>query len=99
MSKFNNKAGFSAVELILVLVVIAIIGALGYVAYNSFYSKSADDSSQVDEESPTASDVETAPEINDSSDLDAALETLDQTDVEGGSTNDEQQLDSQVSEF
>lgn len=92
MKSRNNQAGFSIVELGLVVVLIAIIG---FVAYR-FYDSQANQ--QTTEQSSTSNDVKPAPEINDSDDLNTAETTLDQTDP-GSSTADTNQLNGEVSTF
>jgi len=71
-----NKAqrGFSAVEVLVVLVIIGLLGGAGYYVY----SQRSNDT----KESATATDVQAAPEINDAEDLDTAEAALDANDPE-----------------
>lgn len=89
-----RRAGFSAVELIIILVVVVIVGLLGYAAYNSFQNKNAE---QASTESSTASDVKAAPTIETEADLQEAESILDQTDPEHD--EDAKQLESETAAF
>jgi Tfp pilus assembly protein PilE len=89
-----RRAGFSAVELIIILVVVVIVGLLGYAAYNSFQNKNAE---QVSAESSAASDVKTAPTIESEADLQEAESILDQTDLDND--EDAKQLESETTAF
>jgi len=96
----TNQAGFSIVELVIVLVVVAIIGALGYVYYNGQMNKAtSNDSGQASNESATASDIKSAPAINSVADLSSAETVLDQTDPSGSSNTDTGQLDAELANF
>lgn len=95
-----NQSGFSAVELIIILVVVGALGFVGYTVYNRQQDNKTDSTSQqTKEESATASDVRSAPEIRSTSDLDKASATLDQTDPGGSNNTDASQLDSELSAF
>lgn len=85
----NNK-GFGAVELILIVVIIALIGLVSWKAWQA-YSESRIDPNQSQQDQAT--DAE-APEINSSSDLDAASEALDSQAVEG---DEAQKVDAETS--
>lgn len=88
----RNKLGFSAVELIIAAVIVAALVFVGYTIYSRQQDKSA-------QQSPTATDVSSAPEIKDGNDLDEALRVLDQNDPATGSNTDSVQLDSELSTF
>lgn len=94
MVRTIRRAGFSAVELIIILVVVVIVGLLGYAAYNSFQNKNAE---QASTESSTASDVKTAPTIESEADLQEAELILDQTDLENN--EDAKQLEGETAAF
>lgn len=95
-----RQSGFSAVEIVIVVVAALIIGFLGYVFYNSQMNKTAsDDTSQTSNESATADDVDTAPSIDSVEDLDEAEATLDKNDPAESSSSDSSQLDSELSNF
>lgn len=86
-----SKSGFTAVEVVLVVIVLAIIGLLGYTFYNTMTGEQkVTESSNQD---AAADDVAEAPAISSADDLDAALQTLDDTDIEGSSDRDASQLD------
>ncbi|MES2971285.1 MAG: hypothetical protein V4702_03130 [Patescibacteria group bacterium] len=97
----TNQSGFSAVELIIILAVVAGLGFVGYTVYDRQPDKKTTDntSQQPKNESATATDVGSAPEIKSTSDLDKASATLDQTDPDGSNSTDASQLDSEVSTF
>lgn len=91
----KNQAGFSAVELVIVLVVIGVLAFVGYTVYNRQQDNKAADSGT--SQSATASDVPPAPEVKNTNDLDKASATLDQ--VNPGDDSDSSQLDSELNAF
>lgn len=74
----NNK-GFGAVELILIVVIIALIGLVSWKAWETYSESRVDPYQSQQDQSANAQ----TPEINSSSDLDAASEALDAQAVEG----------------
>lgn len=93
MKRLGGNKGFSAVEIVLVIVVIGLIAAAAYVLY------SRQNSGQTSTEPATASDVQAAPEqINDTNDLNAAEDALDANDP-ALSESDASQLDAELSEL
>ena len=97
-----NQAGFSPVELIIVLVVVAALGFVGYSVYNRQQDQSASNSGtsqQAADEPATANDVKSAPTISSTGDLDKANTVLDQTDPGGSNNTDASQLDSELATF
>lgn len=93
-----KKSGFSVVEAIIIIVVIAVIGVLGYVAYDRFILNDKDNTSEVKEQLPVATDVEeTAPEIKSVADLAEAKTALKNIDT--SSSADSAELDSQIADF
>ena len=90
----RNQSGFGGVEMLLVVIVVALIGALGLVFYNRNNALIANNGGQ----SPVASDVQSAPEIQSASDLEKAEAVLDQTDP-SASEVDASQLDALSAEF
>lgn len=92
MSFRNNQTGFSAVALVLILLVVGAIAFAGYTVYNR-----QQDGGAGSEQSATASDVPTPPEIKSVEDLDAASATLDSVNLDDDS--DESQLDSELNRF
>ncbi|MEI6237527.1 MAG: hypothetical protein WCP03_02930 [Candidatus Saccharibacteria bacterium] len=104
MTKQHNQQGFSVFTIVIIIAVVAIVGLVGFNVYNRQQNKSvANDETTstqiVAEQASTASDVKTAPTINNTSDLDSAEKTLDQTDPSGSNNSDASQLDSQTANF
>lgn len=93
----KNQLGFSAVEIVLVLAIVGLFGFVGYKVYSQQQTKTADNSSQNVEQSATANDVPSAPQIKTTDDLTKAEKTLDSTSVDG--SNDSSQLDNELSAF
>ena len=90
----SRQLGFSP---ILIVVVIAAVGLIGYLGY-SFYTNSQQQAANtVTEQSAVAKDVQKAPEVTSTSDLDTALTALDETNT--ASSSDSSELDSQISVF
>ena len=98
MKRQRGQSGFSVIELVIVIVVVAALAAVGYLVYNR-QSKTVGPSTSQDSESPTATDVATAPPINSVSDLDKALVILNQTDPGSSDNADTSQLNSQLANF
>lgn len=92
MGHSMRKAGFSAVEVIIVLFVVGIIAALGVVGYGRWKQTQTKTSSNDTSQQSTAS----APEIKQTSDLDKAANTLDQVDFGDADATD---LDTQSKTF
>ncbi len=88
----NNK-GFSIVEGILVLLVVAVIGFVGYMAYTNFF---APDSNKSTTETSEGNNTEPVV-VEDSSDLDTAIDELDGVPIDDSS--DATELDSAADEF
>lgn len=88
----KNQRGFSAVEVIIGVVVLASVGAVGYFAFDRM--KDTNKKTATEDQSKT---VETpgVPSVDDKGDLDAALKALDDTNVDA-STTDSTELDSQA---
>ncbi len=92
----KNQAGFSAVELLIVVVIVGLLGFVGYMVYGKQQDKNnAVDTSQNSSRQESANDVPEAPEIKSTSDLDKASATLDNVDT----NNDSSELDKEVSNF
>lgn len=94
MSQIRQR-GFSAVEVVIAIVVVAAIGGTGYLAYDRMQDAG---------KTPTASDqadngsAPTAPDVKDTDDLDSAAKTLDDTNVDA-SLSDSTQLDTELNNF
>lgn len=86
----QNTKGFGVIELFLIIVILALIGLVTWKAWEA-YSESRIDPDQSQQEQ--GADTE-APEINSSSDLDAASEALDSQAVEG---DEQKQIDAETS--
>ena len=95
MKLTRKQAGFTLVEIAIVVVVVGIIAFLGYTFYNNQVQKNASDESS---QSAVAEDVDSAPEINSTEDLDSAEAVLDGTDP-SSSSSDSSQLDAELSNF
>jgi prepilin-type N-terminal cleavage/methylation domain-containing protein len=89
----TSQAGFSVVELIIVLVVVGLLGFTSYSVNKQHSDKTAKKNTAASQSSTTSS----VPTINSTSDLDKAEAALDQTDID--SSNDSSQLDSQLQAF
>ncbi len=95
MSIRKNQTGFSAVELIVALVV---VGGLIFAGYTVFNRQQPQESADTTTSQPvTVNDVPSAPEIKDTDDLDKASAALDQVEIDGD--NDSSQLDSELATF
>jgi prepilin-type N-terminal cleavage/methylation domain-containing protein len=92
MERNMRKSGFSAVEVIVVLVIVGIIVALGVVGYNRWKQTQTKSSSTNTSQQSTAD----APEIKKTSDLDKATTVLDQSNLDDASASD---LETQSSTF
>jgi prepilin-type N-terminal cleavage/methylation domain-containing protein len=93
----KTNSGFSAVEILVVLVVVGIVGGLGYVFYNRMQGDTTPATQASTTQPMTTSDVPTAPQITTVSDLDNAQQALDQSNV--SSSSDTSQLDNNTSSF
>jgi len=98
MKFYNEQTGSSIILIAIVIAVIGIGATLGYMAYDRI--NNSDDENKITTQSSVAEDVNvnTVPEVEDTSDLDAALESLDQID-ESSTDADSTLIDSQLSEF
>jgi Tfp pilus assembly protein PilV len=94
MSRFRER-GFSAVEVVIAVLVIAGVVIAGWYMFNRMKDKNADTSttSQQSSDSPAV-----APEVSDTSDLDTANNALDNTDL-NASTTDANELDTELNSF
>ena len=93
----TNQHGFSAVELVIALVIVAVLGFVGYTVYNRQNNKTA--TTQPTTTTSTASNVPSAPIIDSAGDLDKASATLDQVDPASSNSSDSSQLDAQLTAF
>jgi prepilin-type N-terminal cleavage/methylation domain-containing protein len=96
----KSQAGFSTIELVIVLVVVAALAFVGYTVYNRQQDKQTSNNTvQTAGESATANDVKPAPDITSTQDLDTADAVLSQTDPGGSNNTDASQLDRELSTF
>lgn len=96
MNHLKKQNGFSLVEIGIVVVVIVVIAALGYVAWNKFANQDAQTETSTSQ-STTAEDVPSAPQIQETNDLDEADATLDEINVNG--SDDDAQFEREVESF
>jgi type II secretory pathway pseudopilin PulG len=94
ITRTDNRSGFTLVEVLVLVIVVAIVGVLGFTFYGRMNKQVASHTSQ----SSVESDVQGAPEVTKTSDLDEAEAILNQTDP-AASDSDASQLDSMSSEF
>lgn len=100
----TNQAGFSLVELAIVLGVVGVLAFVGFSVYNRQHTQTASSSQNgvgqtANNQSAKATDVAPAPTINSTSDLDKASAVLDQTDPGGSNNADATTLDTQLATF
>lgn len=88
----RTTQGFSIVEVAVVIFIVVIIGFLGYTFYMRTQAAPTTDSSQ----SETA--VGTAPDINDTADLDTAAAVVDETNTDAA-LDDLNKLDDEAATF
>lgn len=95
MSYLQRQRGFSAVEVVIAILVVAGIGVTGYLAYDRMQetTKSPSPSDQADK-----GVAPPAPEIGDTKDLDDATKALDDTNLDAG-TSDTTALDTELRNF
>lgn len=80
---YNNR-GFSIVEIILIVAVITIIGFIGWKAWDTFSNNKTAD---------TTVNVDQAPIVNNTVDLDKSAAVLDATNIDGTEST---QLNSEI---
>lgn len=95
------QSGFAAVELILAVVIVAAIAGTGYFVWHENAKSSpvttASNTAASSYQSPTTL-TPTAPQITTTSDLNAAMQTLNQTNITANNS-DSSQLSTQASGF
>ncbi|HVC35998.1 MAG TPA: hypothetical protein VNE40_00935 [Candidatus Dormibacteraeota bacterium] len=89
----KQQSGFAIIELFISIVVIAVIVGIGYFVWHGHQATT----NKLGYKSPAVA-TPTAPHINSSSDLNSALQALNQTSVSSSNT-DSSQLSTQASGF
>ena len=103
LSKKPN--GFAFIEALVIITVVALIAVVGFKVYeNRSTDTSQANASQTStkttaSQTPLSTGVSTVPEINSSSDLDKASQTLDQNDPTTANNADTAQLDKDSSNW
>ena len=78
-TRFSQK-GFSAVEVVLLLVIVAMLGGVGWYVLNA--NKEADDGYSSTSSSVPAPSVEDVPDVNNANDLTEAENYLNDTNID-----------------
>lgn len=89
----KRSAGFSVVEIIIVVITLALLGGIGYLAYTNFVSKPADETAITTNKSTKAKDDAS---VNSSEDLDKVTSELNSTSLDD---SDGSELDSATDDF
>src|SRR5687768_7231850 len=97
MTGIKKQSGFSVVEALIILVIVGVLGFTGYMVYKKQQGDKQTSTSQYTDQESTADDVQPAPAITATDDLDVAQKTLDETSLD--SDSDSIQLDKELSEF
>lgn len=95
MSTRRTQYGFTAFEGVIIVLVVAVLAAAGYMVYSRMNNTASKTSSTSDQATST---TPTAPAVNNTSDLDTASKTLDDTNVDA-TVSDTAQLDSELNQF
>jgi cytoskeletal protein RodZ len=91
----TKQAGFAVLELVLIIVFLVALGGIGYVVVHKHTSGNAATPTATKAQPATAP---SAPQVNSTSDLTKAEQTLDSTDTDAG-TSDINQLNTQVNDL
>ena len=91
----KREHGFSAFEAVIILLVVGLVAFGGYMVINRSAGKVTDNTKNAAEAAAQTSSV---PEVKDTSDLTTADETLQDTDLDASLT-DSSQLDSELNNF
>jgi predicted negative regulator of RcsB-dependent stress response len=97
----EKSSGFAVVELVLIVVVLAVAGFTGWWVYQrqQGITVSSPAATALNDTSPVATNVSSAPTIQSSNDLNSALQVLNQNDPSAGNSSDITQLNTQASGF
>lgn len=93
----RSQKGFSAVELIIAVVIIGLLVGIGYTAFNRISKEDATSTQQTTTQQTESNDVE-VPEIQSAADLDTTETTLENIDLEADSAELDQ-LDEALNTF
>lgn len=93
----RSQKGFSAVELIIAVVIIGLLVGIGYVAFNRISEEDSTSTQQTTTQQTESNDVE-VPEIQSAADLDTTETTLENIDLEADSAELDQ-LDEALNTF
>jgi hypothetical protein len=93
MTLRNNQAGFSAFELVLVVLVLGVVAVAGLRLMNA----NSDAKNSTSNTSAVSNGSSKAPAIKTAKDLDKAQATLDQNDPATTNTSDSKALDTELS--
>lgn len=95
----KKQSGFAIVELVVAVVIVAAVAGVGYFVWHEHNKKTPVVSTTTSSsyQSPTTS-APAAPQVNNASDLNSAMQALNQTNVTAGNT-DSSQLSTQASAF
>jgi Tfp pilus assembly protein PilE len=101
MRNKEKSSGFTVVELVLIVVVLAVAGFTGWWVYQRQQDTtvSSPATAALNDTSPVATNVSSAPAIQSSSDLNNALQVLSQNDPSAGNSSDINHLNTQTSGF
>ncbi len=93
----NSKSGFAAVEGVIIVVVVAAIAVTGYYVLRNHTGTGSSNTASLNYQSPTIN-TPSAPQITAASDLNSAVQALNQTSI-SSSNVDSTQLSTQTSGF
>ncbi len=96
MMTYKKQAGFSIIEVLVVVIMLSIGGVVGWKFYELQKNQSNLASSSQTTDSRSA---ETIPPINSLADLNIASKTIDEIDVDQENDTDLSQLDADLEEF
>ena len=100
MRKPQHQSGFAIVELVLVVAVLTAAVLTGWWVYQHQQTPAASTSSSKSvSSSPVANDVAPAPQVQSTSDLDKAMQTLDQNSSSNDDNSDLSQLNNQTTDL
>ena len=93
----NSKSGFAVVEAVIIVVIVAAIAVTGYYVWKNHNNSKPSTASSLNYQSPPVT-TPSAPQVTTASDLNGAVQALNQTSV-SSSNVDSTQLSNQASGF